>query len=157
MQYRMKTHQLAKMQMEEILNKAQVAVLATLNEDGSPYATPVHFVYERGKVFIHGLPAGQKVDNIKRNGTVSFNAYRMEGLLLDEGEKPCDTNTKYKSVIIQGNAELITDIDKKREILGLIIRKYTPHLFNKPVPDNMVNGTCVISIAIKEMTGKFWE
>lgn len=156
MQHRMKTHQLTEAQISALLKSEQVGTLATINEDGSPYATPMHFVFHEGKLYMHGLPAGQKIENLRRCGRVCFTVYRMDGLILDENEKPCDTNTAYQSVIVRGTASLLTDADEKRAALGLIVGKYTPQLSDKPLPENMVRGTAVIMIDISDMTGKYW-
>lgn len=157
MQYRMKTHQLSGKQIEEILKREQVGTLATINEDGTPYATPIHFVFENGRLYMHGLPAGQKIENIRRNGSVSFMIYHMNGLLLDENEIPCDTNTAYQSVIISGNASLLSDLTAKKSVLESIIAKYTPQLLDKSLPEKMVKGTAVIVVDITSMSGKYWE
>ena len=157
MQHRMKTHQLTEAQIVEVLKKEPVGTLATINEDGSPYATPMHFVYQDGKLYMHGLPAGQKIDNLRRCSDICFSVYHMEGLLLDEDEKPCDTNTAYQSVIINGKASFLTDVDEKRYALGMIIGKYTPQLSDKPILENMIKGTAVIMINIVAVTGKYWE
>lgn len=157
MQYRMKTHQLSENRIEEILKNEQVGTLATINEDGSPYTTPIHFVYCDKKLYMHGLPAGQKIENIRRNASVSFTVYRMNGLLLDENENPCDTNTAYQSVIIAGKASLLTNPDAKRSALELIVGKYTPQLSDKPLPEKMVKGTAVIAVDITSASGKYWD
>lgn len=157
MQYRMKTHQLSEKQIEEILKKEQVGTLATINEDGTPYATPVHFVFENGRLYMHGLPSGQKIENIRRNGSVSFMAYHMNGLLLDENEIPCDTNTAYQSVIVSGNASLLVDLNAKKSVLESIVAKYTPQLLDKALPEKMVKGTAVIIVDITSISGKYWE
>lgn len=156
MQYRMKTHQLNEEQIALLLAKTQTASLATVNSDGTPYVTPIHFIHQDGHIYFHGLPAGQKVENIKANPTVSFAAYDMESLLYDPDEKPCDTNTKYHSVILQGTASFINDVQKKEHILRGIVQKYTPHLSAQPLPSNMVNGTAVVQIDISEITGKYY-
>ena len=157
MQYRMKTHQLTGEQIRELLEQEQVGVLATVNADGTPYVTPMHFVYHDGALYLHGLPAGQKVSNLKRCGSVCFTVYHMDGLLLDGEEKPCDTNTAYRSVILNGTASFLEDPEAKRAALGRIIAKYTPQLTGRQLPDNMVRGTAVIRIEITSMTGKYWE
>lgn len=156
MQYRMKTHQLDKTQINNLLTSEQVAVLATINEDGSPYTTPVHFLYQNDHIYVHGLPIGKKLNNIKKDDKVCLSVYRMEGLLLDENGKPCDTNTEYESVIIQGSASIVTNTETKAEVLKGIVKKYTPHISNALIPEKMIKGTGVISIAISEMTGKYW-
>lgn len=153
----MKTHQLSAGQMEKLLETEQVGTLATVNEDGSPYTTPVHFLYQDARLYIHGLPAGKKLDNLKRISAVCFSVYRMDALLFDEAGKPCDTNTRYQSVIIQGNASILADAKEKACVLDGFVNKYTPHLSGVPLPENRVKGTGVISVAISEMTGKYWE
>lgn len=118
MQHRMRTHQLDAEQMERVLNECMTGSIATINrrsnesrqarldgrgatdvdevnDDSTPYVTPIHYAIVDGRVCFHGLPAGQKVSNIKANPHVCFNAYRMDCLLLDENGQPCDTNTKY--------------------------------------------------------------
>lgn len=81
----------------------------------------------------------------------------MEYLLYDPDEKPCDTNTKYHSVILQGAASFTDDAQKKEQILRGIVQKYTTHLSSQPLPSNMVNGTAVVQIDISEITGKYYD
>lgn len=154
MQHRMKTHQLTKEQMEALLSSASTGSLATLGSGGSPYVTPVHFLYLGGAVYIHGLPKGQKLDNIRADSRVGMAVYEMDGLLHDPDGQPCNTNTKYESVILSGDASLVGDMEAKREVLAGIVKKYTPHLDG--LPETMVAGTAVIKIEIREMTGKYY-
>ncbi len=156
MQHRMKTHQLDIEQIEALLRTEQVGTIAVVGADGAPYVTPVHFLYADGQIHLHGLPKGQRMEAIQRDGRVSFNVYRMDRLLLDEEGKPCDTNTQYQSVIIQGEAALVTDPARKVQLLKGIVEKYTPQLADVALPENMVRGTAVVSIRIAQMTGKYW-
>ena len=142
--------------IKRLLERAKVGALATVNSDGTPYITPIHFVCKDGAIYFHGLPAGQKISNIKANQNVCFNVYEMDKLLLDANENPCDTNTKYESVIIQGKANFVQDLDKKREILRAIVGKYTPHLLTGNFPPNMLKGTAVLQIAAQQITGKYY-
>jgi hypothetical protein len=41
-------------------------------------------------------------------------------------------------------------------VLKKIVEKYTPHLLNNEIPNNMVKGTAVIRIDVTEMTGKYY-
>ena len=95
MQQRMKTHPLDPQRTEALLRQSPVASLATLNRDGTTYVTPVHFVWDGRAAYFHGLPAGQKLENLRANPAVSLMAYRMDRLLLDEAGRPCETNTQY--------------------------------------------------------------
>lgn len=156
MQHRMKTHQLTDKEIKRLLLDCPTGTLATVNSDGTPYNVPVHYVFAHNVVYIHGLPAGQKIENLKRNPNICFNVYEMRGLLIDREEKPCDTNTAYASVVIQGTAQLVEDMNEKETALSAIIHKYTPHLREKEIPVNMLKGTAVIKLSACEMTGKYY-
>lgn len=157
MQYRMKTHPLSEERLNDLLSRVQTGSLATLNPDGTPYNTPVHFVYMNECIYVHGLPKGQKIDNIIRDSKVGFTAYDMQALLFDEDGKPCDTNTKYESAVATGSAALVEDMEEKRMALRKVVEKYTPHLVDVPLPENMVRGTAVIRISTAQLTGKYYE
>lgn len=157
MQHRMKTHMMTKEKIKDLLNRTETCSFATLNTDGTPYVTPMHYVYHNGFIYMHGLPKGTKIDNIKANPCVSITAYEMDGLILDTSDKACDTNTKYESIILSGIATLLIDVDYKREVLVEIIKKYTPQLSDTILPENMVRGTAVIQIEILDMTGKYYD
>ena len=157
MQYRMKTHQLSQREMKELLARSLTGTLSTVCSDGSPYGVPVHFVLWNDAIYFHGLPAGQKLRNLKENPHVSFNVYEMNGFLPDPQGKPCDTNTAYVSVVLRGAAQMVSETTEKRGALSAIIHKYTPQLSGKEIPDNMLNGTAVVKISITEMTGKYYR
>lgn len=155
MQNRMRNHQLNEEQITSILTKAPVGNIATINENGYPYVVPVHFIYYEDKIYIHGLPRGQKISNILENEKVCFQIYDMKGFIFDNS--PCDINTEYESVVITGTATTIEDLNLKETVLNKIVEKYTPHLGGTKLPENMIKGTAVIEITIKELTGKYYK
>jgi nitroimidazol reductase NimA-like FMN-containing flavoprotein (pyridoxamine 5'-phosphate oxidase superfamily) len=155
MQNRMRKHQLNEGQITEILSKAPVGNIATINENGYPYVVPVHFIYYEGKVYIHGLPIGQKISNIQANEKVCFETYSMKRFIL--GDAPCNINTEYESVIITGTATLVKDYNLKEIVLNKIVEKYTPHFIGTKLPDNMIKGTGVIEVNKEECTGKYYK
>ena len=157
MQHRMKTHPLTEQQINHLLQRAQSGSLATLNPDGTPYSTPIHFVYCSDAIFVHGLPKGKKLDNIAHDSRVGFSVCEMDELLLDPNGKPCNTNTKYESVIISGIAKIVDNIEEKSKVLKEIVKKYTPHLINNEMPNNMIQGTAVIRIDLSSTTGKYYS
>ena len=157
MQNRMKTHQLQKVEIGSLIDKCPVGVLATVNTDGTPYCVPVHFACHKNAVVVHGLPAGQKIENIKANPSVCLSAYEMQGLILPESKNPCSTNTAYISVVIKGKASLLDDLCEKTEALKSIVSKYTPQLAENEMPEKAVKSTAVIRIEIEEITGKYYN
>ncbi len=156
MQNRMKTHQLIGEEISALLDRAQVAALATLGEDGAPYNVPVHFARLGEKLYIHGLPVGEKVGNILSNGAVCLAAWDMEGLLLPQDQAPCSVNTVYHSVVVKGQARLLEEEGEKLAALAAIVAKYTPQLSDAPIPPAAVRGTRVIEIRHTDVTGKYY-
>ena len=54
MQERMEKYQLSKEEITTVLTESSSGGLATINSDGSPYATPIQFVYQGGRLYFHG-------------------------------------------------------------------------------------------------------
>ena len=157
MQNRMKQHQLTSEKVNGLLERSMTGCLATVSSDGAPYAVPVHFAWDGESIFIHGLPAGEKLSNIKNNPAVCFTVYEMIELIMDEEGRPCEVNTEYESVVIKGYAEMLESTEVKEMSLRKIIKKYTPQLADKNLPENMLKGTAVIRIVPAEITGKYYK
>lgn len=58
---------------------------------------------------------------------------------------------------MDGKAALLENYKVKAKVLDKIVEKYTPHLADKTLPENMVRGTAVMEIAIDEITGKYYQ
>ena len=157
MEKRMRDHQLSDEETTYLLENAASGVLATLDEKGSPYCVPVHFVYLDQAIYVHGLNIGEKIDNMQRDPRVGFTAYTMEKLLYNTDTKsPCNVNTKYQSVVIKGSAVLVDDTQMKLDILKAIVQKYTPELASLSIPKSAVLQIAVIKITPAICTGKYY-
>ena len=55
-----------------MLQSCTSGVLAVQGDDDYPYAVPLSFAYEDGRLFFHSAQAGHKIDAIERNDKVSF-------------------------------------------------------------------------------------
>ena len=156
MQFRMKTHQLPFDEIEALLERATAGALATVSPDGTPYAVPVPFVRMGELVYVHGLPAGQKLTNLRADPHVCMTVWEMRGLLPDEEGRPCETNTAYVSAVLCGRAQLVEDREEKRRALSGIVAKYMPQLTGRDLPENMLRSTAVLRIESDSLTGKYW-
>ncbi len=155
MQKRMQEHPLSPEQIRQLLHTAPVGVLTTMNSEGYPYSTPVHFLYHQNKIYIHGLARGEKINNLSARPQVGFTVYNMQGLLL--GDSPCQTNTAYESVIMTGTARLIQQIEQKGDILSHIVAKYTPHLKGQTLPASAIAATAIIEMIPRTCSGKYYR
>ena len=129
-------------------------ILATVDQEGKVYLTPVHFVIWEGDFFFHSKMSGQKMSNIRANRQVSFCVYRMRGIVPHPDGQPCRTNTNYDSVTLQGAAEIVNDPQLRDRILRKILEKYTPHLAGTEIAQQHAQRTAVVRIRPEQMTWK---
>ena len=134
----------------EILKTCTSGVLAVAGDEDYPYAVPLSYAYEDGKLFFHCAAEGHKVDGIKRNNKVSFCVIQADEVIQKT------FTTHYKSVIVFGKARILTDEGEKRQGLECLIKKYSPDF----IPEGQVEierdlkKVCVVEIIIEHMTGK---
>src|SRR5687768_7051196 len=99
----------------EVLGQLNYAHLA-LARDNIPYVVPVHYAFDGDELFIY-TTEGKKADIIKVNPEICLQAEDVED------------NENWKSVIVAGTAEQITDEDSRQKALDLILEinpKLTP-------------------------------
>ncbi|SDF07990.1 pyridoxamine 5'-phosphate oxidase family protein [Desulfovibrio legallii] len=154
MQERMREHQLSEAQTAALLRAAEVGHLGTVGAGGFPYVTPVHFVLLEGRIYIHGLAKGTRLQNLRENPRVCFETAGPHSYL--QAETPCDTNTAYQSVIVLGTATVVEAREKKIRALEALVAKYTPQHVGKTFPENMLKMTAVVEITFLEVTGKYY-
>lgn len=141
--------QLSEEECLEILRTAKRGVLAVLGDEGYPYAVPLDFVYEDGKIYFHCAKEGHKLDAILREPKCSF-------CVLSEGvPEPDSWWFHLSSVISFGKIAIMEDPEAIREKLILLGRKYMP-TEEEIQTDILKNGprANVLELTIEHMTGK---
>jgi nitroimidazol reductase NimA-like FMN-containing flavoprotein (pyridoxamine 5'-phosphate oxidase superfamily) len=136
--------------LESILQKAKFCRLG-LCENGIPYVVPVCFGYKDNLIYIHCASEGKKIDIIRRNNNVCFEA-ESEARIIP-GAEACKWTVKYLSVIGFGKAYIIRDDEEKMKGLDAIMRHYTgliDHTYN----ETGKRLATIIKIQIESMTGK---
>jgi len=136
---------------EEMLNTASNGVLAVSGDDGYPYAVPVSFAYEKGKIYFHSTSsASHKLDAIRKEQKVSFCVVTQDKII------PEAFNTLYRSTVVFGKARILTDPMEIRNGIMAILKKYAKdHLDSgQNYMDAESGNFTVIEINIEHMTGK---
>ena len=117
---RRKKQQLSTKECVEILRKRTSGVLAVFGEDGYPYAVPISYVYEDGKIYFHSAKAGHKIDAIQQNSKVSF-------CIIDQDQVVPEKYTSYfRSVIVFGKVRILEDDQEKYKSIEQLAVKYAP-------------------------------
>ncbi len=133
----------------EILEKGKTGVLAVLGDNGYPYAVPLNYVYENGKIYFHCAKAGHKISALQNCEKVSFCVIDKDDVSAEE------ITTYFRSVIVFGKAEILTekeDIMKAARILGL---KYCKNAdFIDREIRHFMSTLCCVKISVEHMTGK---
>jgi nitroimidazol reductase NimA-like FMN-containing flavoprotein (pyridoxamine 5'-phosphate oxidase superfamily) len=127
--------------------------LATCNEAGEPYITPLNYLYREGKLYFHSKLVGRKLDNIARNNRVCFEASAVEKITVSY-DRPCACATRYTSVLAFGAARLITDDTEKTVLLNLLVEKYARGKAFEPVKEKHAADCALVEIRIDEISGK---
>jgi PPOX class probable F420-dependent enzyme len=89
-----------KKDIEKLLKKPNVAVVAVTAPDGAPHAVPTWYTYEKGQIFFHTGADAFKTKCLQANPRVT--------LVVDTKKPP------YKTVILKGSATLEEKADDKR-------------------------------------------
>lgn len=71
-QMRRKRQELPREECLEILREGTSGVLALLGDGGYPYAVPLSYVYDGGKIYFHSARAGHKLDALRGCDRASF-------------------------------------------------------------------------------------
>ena len=135
-----------------LLNRAQVGRIATVSPDGAPYVVPVNFAFEEDRIYFHCALEGMKLDYLRANPKVGFEADELIEL-YSSPERPCFCGCHYRSVIARGKAAIVDEREKKNHALWLLVDKYVGKRYGE-MPADIVDRTCVVEIAVDEISGK---
>jgi nitroimidazol reductase NimA-like FMN-containing flavoprotein (pyridoxamine 5'-phosphate oxidase superfamily) len=98
---------------EAILKAGRVAHVAFAIQ-GQPYVIPFGYYYEDGAVYLHGAPASRTLKQLAAGTAVAIEVTLLDGLVASRDARNHSMN--YRSVVVYGTAESITDLDEKRAI-----------------------------------------
>lgn len=147
---RRKRQELPEAETIAMLQSCTSGVLAVQGDDDYPYAVPLSFAYEDGKLFFHSATAGHKLDAIERSNKASFCVIAADDIV------PSEFTTRFRSAIAFGKARVVTDDDEKRHALLCLAEKYSPSYLE--AADTEIDGdwkrVSVIELSIEHMTGK---
>lgn len=147
---RRRDRQLPKDQAIQLLQTCEHAVLATVNEDFTPYCIPISPVLEGEHLYFHCAPEGQKLDNIRQNTCVCLTCVGFTELL------PAEFSTRYESAVAVGTAKMVEDAAEKVHALKLLCTKYAPGnmaAFEKAAAASL-HRTAICKIKLESVTGK---
>ena len=147
---RRKRQMLAEEESIAILQKATSGTLALLGDNDYPYAVPISYVYQEGRLYFHSAMAGHKVDAIRKCSKASF-------CVIDQDDvKPEKYTTFFRSVIAFGRIHIVENDVERFEIARLLGNRYNPN-HDEDLQKEIKSGLShmlVLRFDIEHLTGK---
>ena len=143
--------QLSQTECEAILKEGTSGVLAVEGDEGYPYAVPLSYLYEDGKLYFHCAKSGHKLDALRRNPKVSFCVIGQDQI------SPQEYTTYFRSVILFGRARVLEDPAEIRAALERLALRYAPEdsqEHRQSVLEKELPAVAIIEVAVEHLTGK---
>jgi len=140
------------------LREAKVGHIASARQDGQPFLNPTTFWFDEAKhqIIFHSNVAGRIRSNIESNSRVCFEASELGKML--PANVALEFSLQFRSVIVFGNARLVSDPQEARRVMYSLIHKYFPTLTAgkefREITDKELKRTSVYAIEIEEWSGK---
>jgi len=125
---------------DEFLKDQKILRLATIGKNKTPHIAPVWYRYSGKKFYIGTNTKTKKAQNVKKNNKVSC--------CIDVGVNA----PNIYGVLVQGNANLITDNSKVKIIAKKILSRYFKTLENKSAKELLDDTDCIIEIVPEKFT-----
>lgn len=122
--------------------------------DGRPVVIPTAYGRAGDRIYIHGSAASRMLRSLAEGIDVCITVTLVDGLVL--GRSAFHTSMNYRSVVMFGNARLVTDREEKLEAL----RSFTNHVIPgrweevRQPTDQELAATSALALPLEEVSAK---
>jgi nitroimidazol reductase NimA-like FMN-containing flavoprotein (pyridoxamine 5'-phosphate oxidase superfamily) len=148
----MRTHYIHdRKEIEAILKECKTCYVA-MSEDNFPYVLPMNFALDGDRVILHSAQQGRMWETIKKNPKVCINWTLGEELAWQDEKVGCSYRVKSKSVIVEGIAESVEDMEEKERIIRQFMTQYSdlPFKFSEPA----IRNVGILLVPISKLSAK---
>ena len=134
-----------------VLDRGTSGVLAVHGDDGYPYAVPLSYAYEDGKLWFHCDRTGHKLDAILRDPKVTFCVVDRDQVV------PLEYTTYFRSVILFGKARVLEDPAEIRTALEKLALRYAPEdseAHREAILEKELPALVAIEVTMEHLSGK---
>ena len=148
---RRKRQALSRREVLDILRRGTSGVLALSGDAGYPYAVPISYVYDEGKIYFHSAKNGHKIDALRHSAKASF-------CVIDKDEVvPEEYTTYFRSAIAFGKIRILEEEGERRRAIEKLAAKYAPQ-DTAEHRDQAIRREweplCLLEMTIEHLTGK---
>jgi uncharacterized protein len=122
--------------------------------ENQPFVIPTTYGRINDKLYIHGSPASRMLRTLLGGIQVCVTVTLLDGLVLARSAFHHSMN--YRSVVIFGIAEVVSDLDEKQEALHAFTEHIIPGRWEEVRQPNRaeLQGTLVLSLPLTEASAK---
>lgn len=122
--------------IEYFLKQAQIGYLGMAAGD-KPYVVPMNFAWMDGAIYLHGAEEGRRAEYLRANARVCFSVSEHYGTITSS--VPAHTDSAYMSVVIEGRASFVTDLNEATWAMQGMLDKYVPGFYDQPLAGSHVD------------------
>jgi len=136
-----------------IISSCKVCHIGMSDKNNNPYVLPFNFGIKDNYIWFHSSKEGKKIDILTINPKVCVSFSTDYELASRHDNVACSYFMRYKSVLVYGEIEVVTDYDKKIEGMNIIMKQYTgkdDFKYNSP----SINNVNIFKLKINKITGR---
>lgn len=138
-------------EIDEVIRACKTCYVA-MSDGDVPYVLPMNFALDGDTVVLHSAQSGRMWETIRKNPKVCINWTLGEELAWQDVRVGCSYRVKSKSVLVEGEVEVIDDYDEKYRMLTETMAQYSEREFKFSKP--AVVNVGIMKVHIKKITGK---
>jgi uncharacterized protein len=139
--------------VEAILDEALYCHLGFAVE-GQPFVIPTIHARVEDRVYVHGSAASRMLKTLGSGLPACLTVTLLDGLVLARSAFHHSMN--YRSVVVLGTAQPVTDLEEKRAALDAIVEHVVPGRGAevRPPSENELRATLVLRLPVSEASAK---
>jgi nitroimidazol reductase NimA-like FMN-containing flavoprotein (pyridoxamine 5'-phosphate oxidase superfamily) len=143
--------------VDAILDEAVLCHVGVVQEDGSPMVLPTLFARDADNLYVHGSPASRLLRTGKKGVDICVTVMLLDGFVMAKSAFHHSVN--YRSVVVFGTAEEVTDDAEKARALELLVDHVHPGRSKESRPPNAdeLRKTLVLRLSLDEASAKVRE
>ena len=140
--------------IEAILDEALIAHLGITGEDGQPFVIPTLHARAGGVVYCHGSLGSRTIKALSAGAPACLTVSLIDALVLARSAMHHSAN--YRSVMLLGQARVVSGPDEKRAALEAVVEHIVPGRWRevREPTDSELAATAVVSFPIEEASAK---
>jgi nitroimidazol reductase NimA-like FMN-containing flavoprotein (pyridoxamine 5'-phosphate oxidase superfamily) len=140
--------------IDSILDEAVMCHIGVVQEDGTPLVLPTLFARDGDAVYVHGSPASRLLRTGKKGVDVCLTVMLLDAFVMAKSAFHHSVN--YRSVVVFGTAEEVTDAGEKARALELLVDHVHPGRSAecRAPNDKELKATLVLRLPLDEASAK---